>query len=268
MQYRIDKFIQFGKIKEAEKKLIPLFEKDKKNIMNLILKSNIEKAKACEDKTEDFKSQKEKSIQHLKKAVDIVEEEDQLSPYYENKSRRWLINIQRLIRELYISKMYGEVLPLLEKTTKRNLNHEDIFKLLQVYFENGQNQKAIKLAKDLRQIFPKDILPVNILCDIYEDLGDRKGVIKCYEDFIKHNPENSQIKVELALVYIRNEQLDKAKTLLSKSIDFKKLSVNEIGRLALAYSHTSQLEKSFIYFYIKVLKNILPIEIYNKSIQI
>ena len=250
-EYQIFRLINSGKILKAEEKLNLLFEKNENPIINLILKAKIEKAKALEGKTEDFKSHKEKSAQYLKKAAHIIEEKTQRRLF---EDRKRLEDIQQLIQELYHSKMYKEAQPLLEKITKQNLNDPKIFALLHVYFEIGQNEKAIKLAKALQKKFPKKIFPANVLFLIYEDLGEKQKAIQCYEDFIKRNPDNSKIKIELSLAYIRDERPDKAKALLNKPFDLNQLAVNEIGRLALAYNHTGQLQKALDILYQSVQK--------------
>ncbi len=252
-KYQVFQWLQAENIEEAEKTLNSFFEKNQDDVSTLILKSKLARAKtkALEGKTEESKEQENISIQSLKEAYKVFQNknysEETNSPYFEN--REWLRDIQQLAQELGLAKMYKEVEPLLEKITNQNLDHPEIFKLLHAYFENGKNRKAIKLAEALLKKFPDRIEPANTLFLIYEDLGDREKSIQYYENFMQHNPDNSQMKIELALTYIRNEQLDKAKALLNYTFNLSQLSVNEICRLALAYNHTDHLKKALDMLY-------------------
>ena len=163
-------------------------------------------------------------------------------------------NKEILFQELYNSKMYQEAEPLLEEMTNKNLNHPDIFHLLNVYFENGKNQQAIELANALLKKFPYKAEIANRLFLIYESLGDKEKAIQTYENFLnstarkpvdfekdtafdvsssykvhiehknsknkKIKTQNDLIKIELALAYIRNKQIHKAKKLLYQA-DFE-----------------------------------------------
>ena len=185
--------INFGKIDKAEEILNHLFEKDKDNIFNLILKSKIEGAKeALSRKAQESTTYKNKKNQYLKKAYNVFKDKkysdelDQNDFFFKKKER--LRDLEQLSQELYHSKMYKEVEPLLEEITNQNLNHPENFKLLHTYFENGKNKLAIELAENLLKKFPDRIEPANILFLIYESLGDKKKAIQCYENFLNSNP--------------------------------------------------------------------------------
>ena len=249
-QYWIFRLINFGKVDKAEEILNPLLEKDKDNILNLILKSKIENAKerVLEKKAKDSRDHKDKKIQYLKKAYNIFkykqydEEANQHNFYFENKER--LRDIQHLFEELYYSKMYREAEPLLEEITNKNLNHPKIFKLLHIYFENGKNKLAIELAETLLKKFPHRIESVNTLFLIYESLGDKKKAIQYYESFLKLNPKNNFIRIELALAYIQSEHISQAKGLLKNEFNLNQLSAEQISRLSFAYMRTGNIKKA------------------------
>ena len=258
-QYWIFKLINLGKIDEAEKILTPLFEKNGNNIFTLILKSKIEgvKEKTIRMKGEDFKDHKNKKIQYLRKACDVFnkkdyQEDEQKSLYFESRER--LKDVQHLSQELYHSKMYKEAEPLLEEITNKNLNHPEIFKLLHIYFENGKNKLAIKLAEDLLNKFPDSIKSVNTLFLIYESLGNKEKAIQYYENFLKLNPENNFIRIELALAYIRSEHVLKAREVLKSKIDLNQLSVEQTSSLSFAYMRTGDIKKALETQY-KCIKN-------------
>ena len=249
-QYGIFRRINFGEIDKAEEILNPLFEKHRDNIFNLILKSKIESAKekALEGQAKNSKDHRDKKIQYLKKAYNVFndkqcnEEVNRNSLYFESKER--LRNIQLLFKELYQSKMYKEAEPLLEKITNQNLNHPEIFKLLHTYFENGKNRLAIDLAEALLKKFPDRIESVNILFLIYVGLGDKKKAIQYYKNFLKSNPKNDFIRIELALAYLRNENITEAKELLIYPFNLNKLSVEQSSQLSIAYKLTGDYKKA------------------------
>ena len=169
-------------------------------------------------------------------------EEKSNSLYFEN--RKWLRDIQQLSQEFGHAKMYKEAEPVLEKITNGNLNHSKIFNLLYIYFQNGKNKQAVKLAEALLKKFPKRIEPANILSLIYESLGDKDKAIQIYENFIKLNPNNHIIKAELVLAYLKNEQIDKAKGLLNHLFDLSALSSEQISSLSVAYMRTGNVKKA------------------------
>ena len=249
-QYQIFRLINFGKIDEAEKILTPLFEEDRDNIFTLILKSKIEgaKEKAIRMEGKEFKDYRDKKIQYLKKACSIFndkqynEEENQKTLYFESKER--LKDIQHLSQELYHSKMYKEVEPLLEEITNKNINHPEIFKLLNTYFENGQNRLAVELSEALLKKFPDRIESVNTLFLIYESLGNKKKAIQYYKNFLKLNPKNDFIRIELALAYIRSEHFLKAKELLKTSFVLERLSTEQMNILSIAYMRIGDVKKA------------------------
>ena len=255
-RYQISRFISLGRIKEAEEKFNPLFEKDKTHIINLILKSKIEKAKAksFENKIDVFKSHTEKSIEYLKSAYSIFKDKykDQTNKTY-FEGEEWVIEIQRLVYELYNSKMYEEAESLLEEITNNNLNHPEIFKLLHVYYENGKNEQAIGLAKELFKKFPERIEPVYTLSLIYENLGDRKTAVQYYERFYEKNPNNSFIRIGLSIAYINRGDITKAREILKADFKLEQLSGEQISRLSFAYNRTENTKKALeiLYKYIK-----------------
>ena len=255
-QYKIFRLINFKKIDKAEKLLKALFQKNENDIMNLILCSKIEAVKENSYTAEISKTHRNKKIQYLKRACDIFKnkeyDQETFSDFgYEKRER--LSDIQSLFQELYFAKMYKEAEALLEEITNNNLNHPDIFKLLHIYFENGKNKQAIELAKKLFKKFPTRIESVNTLFLIYESLGNRKTAIQYYEKFFEKNPTNNFIRIELALAYIRNQDILKAKKILEDSFILEQLSSEQVSRLSFSYMKTGAIRKAleFLYKYIK-----------------
>ncbi|MBC6414865.1 MAG: hypothetical protein GDA46_00495 [Bdellovibrionales bacterium] len=253
-QYKIFRLINFEDINKAEQLLKPLFQKDEKNIMNLILYSKISSVKESLSIGETSKIHKEKKIQYLKTACDIFKKYAQETfNEFDSEKKDRLKDIQSLFQELYFVKMYEEAEELLEEITNNNLNHPDIFKLLHIYFENGKNNKAIELAIKLFKKFPKEIKSVNILFLIYENLGKKKKAIQYYEKFFEKNPENKFIRIELALAYISNKEILKAQKILEDSFNLNQLSAEQVSRLSFSYMKTGATRKALetLYKYIK-----------------
>ena len=231
------------------------FRKNQENILNFILKSQIENLKAKKtSKVQDSKNHQNKAIEYLRQAYQLFTEK------YKNhddnlylKDKEWLVETQRLANELYISKMYNEAEALLEEITNNNLNHPEIFKLLHIYYENGKNEQAIELAKNLFKKFPKRIESVYTLSRIYENRGDRKTAIQYYEKFYEKNPQNSFIRIGLAIAYINRGDISKAKKLLKEDFKQDQLSGEQISRLSFVYSKTGNIRKALeiLYQYIK-----------------
>ncbi len=267
-QYQVFRQINFGKIKEAEKTLNLFSKEDQDNVSTLILKSKIENAKekAKQQDINSAKIHKDKKIKYLKKAFEVFKDKkykkergSQEGPYM--KSREWLSDIQQLAQELYHCKMYKEAEPLLEEITKQNLNHPEIFKLLNTYFENGNNRLAIELAEKLLKKFPNRIEPAHLLFCIYESLGDKTKALLVYEDFFKAKPQNNFVRIELSIAYINNGQTEKAKKLLNYSFDLNELTAEQISRLSFAYMKTGQTKKALEIQYQNIKKNPKDMEV-------
>ncbi len=265
-QYKIFRLINFKKIKEAEELLKPLFQKNENNLMNLILYSKIEAVKENLYNEEISKTHRNKKIQYLKRACDIFKNKEYDKEIlntsgYEKRER--LSDIENLFQELYFAKMYRESETLLEEITDNNLNHPDIFKLLHVYFENGKNKQAIELAKKLFKKFPQRVESVNTLFLIYESLGNRKTAIQYYEKFFEKNPKNDFIRIELALAYIYNQDISKAKKLLKDSFNLEQLSAEQTNHLSSSYAKIGAIKKALEILYKYIEKNPKELEIQN-----
>ena len=274
-QYRIFRLINFGKTEEAEEKLNLLYEEDGKHIINLILKSKIENAKASAKeasagKTEECKSHRKKSAQYLKEAVRVFkdksykEEGNQHSFFFENRER--LRDLEQLAQELYNTKMYEEAEPLLEEITNKNLNHPEIFKLLNAYYENGKNKQLIDLAEALIKKFPDRPEPARILFHLYQELGNIKKAVQYYENFIRAASNHAQIipvKLDLIHAYINNEQIKKASDLLNGEFNLNSLSPELISHLSIAYAKTGNKKKAVEIQYQNIKKNPGKMELEN-----
>ena len=230
----INKFIENNQIKEAEQELSALSESTSNNSPLVpIIRSKIEA----------HKGNKDQQKKNLEQAFNVLQKNNNNNQF-----------MHQTAHEMYRLGMYKKCEPLFEKITNNKLQHPDIFTLLHIYFKNGENQKAIDLAENLRQEFPAQAYPVNILFLIYEDLGDRKKAIQYYKDFITKNPDNPLIRIELILVYINNNQPDSAKALLAREFNLDQLSVELINRLAVAHSRTGNIQKSLEILYQSIKK--------------
>ena len=229
----IYKFLENNQITEAEQELNTLSESTSNNPLVHIIRSKIEARKGN-------KTQQKKNLEQAFNALQANKNNNQF--------------IHQTAHEMYRLGMYEKCEPLFEKITNNKLQHTDIFTLLHIYFENGKNQKAIDLAEHLRQKFPMQAYPVNILFLIYEDLGDRKKAIQYYKDFITKNPNDHLIRIELILIYIKNNQLDSAKTLLAREFNLDQLSVELINRLAVAHSWIGNIQKALEILYQSIKK--------------
>ena len=261
-QFQIFRQISLGKIDDAERELNLFFEKNQGNTFNLILKSKIEDAK---EKSTTYRGEKQKSENHkekkilyLKQALDVFNKKNKETPTSTDSKiheYEYIRDLEHLYRELMSAKIYQSAEPLLEQMTNQNLNHPDIFSLLYVYFENGKNKQAIELAKSLLKKFPDNAMPADILFRIYESLGDIKTAIRHYENFIKSNPDNVSIKIELALAYIQNKNLKKAKELLRTPLDTSRLNAEQTSRLSFAYRHVGDTKQALEIQYQRIKQN-------------
>ena len=222
IRLKILRLIALKKYEKAKESLYLFEEKNPKDVVFFILKSKI---KFAEGNLEEAKNLS------IKAKEQII-------------TNTHLQDIKLLARLMYKMALYEHCESLLENITDQNLDHPDIFRLLHVYFENGKNNQAIGLAKNLLKKFPDRIEPVYTLFHIYRNLGNVDKSIKYYEEFLKLNPRNDSIRIDLALTYIQNEHINKAKNLLQNTFTLGQLSAKQMNRLSFAYMQTGNTKKA------------------------
>ena len=216
------RLLDLKKYREAEQSLLLFEENNPTDVVVFILKSKIKFEKG------DLEEAKNLSIKAKKQITKNTHLPDK----------------KILERLMYKMALYEHCESLLEDITDQNLDHPDIFGLLHVYFENGKNKQAIDLASVLLKKFPDNIEPVYTLFHIYRNLGNVDKSIQYYEEFLKLNPRNDSIRIELALTYIQNEHITKTKNLLQNKFTLGQLSAKQMNHLSFAYMQTGNTKKA------------------------
>ena len=169
-----------------------------------------------------------------------------------------LQDIKLLASEMYKMELYRECEPLFEKVISDNYYHPFTHYLLDIYYKNGKNDKALKLADILNQKNLYGSYPVGLMSSIYEENGDIKSAIKVCEVFLFKNPDNAEIQLTLSGIYIRDEKISEAKDiLLNNNFSIKGMNFKQIVTLSKSYLQIGEAKRAFdiLYQFVKRNKN-------------
>ena len=105
-----------------------------------------------------------------------------------------------------------------ELAKKLKENPED-YKTMEEYAialsDSGQNEEALKYFKYLRKVFPENAQVYYNIGIIFEKLKYNNEASQAYEKALKLDENDIDIKFNLALVYIKNNNLSQAEKLLT-----------------------------------------------------
>ncbi len=125
-------------------------------------------------------------------------------------------------RELNIEKKNIEkLMNSFEEEKKKSL--EVLFPIMegQLFYYNGNNEKALQSFKEAQKITSSHPILINRINRILVDRGDVSEAISNLELLADKMPNDYKIKYRLAQAYRRNKQLDTAKQIIQQSIELK-----------------------------------------------
>ncbi len=95
---------------------------------------------------------------------------------------------------------------LAELLSARNLDPDSLqseIALMEYYAERGQSDKAIEIAKAMREKAPKNPLPINFLGAVARDRNDIRGATAMFEEALSLDPANITANTSLASIAVQ-----------------------------------------------------------------
>lgn len=154
-------------------------------------------------------------------------------------------DIKLLANEMYKMKLYKECEPLFERVIDNNYYHPAIHYLLDTYYKNGKDDKALKLANILNEKNLYGSYPAGLMSSIYEENGDIKRAIEVCKAFLSKNPDNVEVKLTLSSIYIRSGRISETKEiLLNNDFNIENMNYKQIIFLSQYYMEIKEAQKS------------------------
>ena len=153
---------------------------------------------------------------------------------YVNSSTHQII-IQALADEFYSLGQWDCAIPLYEQCIRNAVMHPRIKNLILAYYQVGKHGKALELCETaLKQPKPPEYM-AEIASSIYEDIGNLDRAKLICQECLKNYPDSMSIKLRLALINYRRNDLSEVDCFLDSEIKVDSLSLSDGAFLAYLY---------------------------------
>ncbi|MCY3551687.1 MAG: tetratricopeptide repeat protein [Candidatus Poribacteria bacterium] len=181
---------------------------------------------------------REETLSQLKKAYDYAQDSEEF------------LEIVELADQLYIHEQFKEAATLYEKLADTNQNSELTQWLLKSYYNAGEIGKALEICRKLREKYGGPLENVSkIEYEIYEKIGDLNKALALCEAYLRTFPDDADMRIHLAYVYYRLNDVKEFENLLEETFDSKNLPLQSCFNLAHLYQIGSKPEKALEIMY-------------------
>ncbi|TQD27911.1 GreA/GreB family elongation factor [Methanolobus vulcani] len=132
-----------------------------------------------------------------------------------------------------------------DSTQVTDLTH----KLVESYYRCGDIGKALEISKSLREEFGIIDHITNIEIAIYHDIDDLSEAKKVLTEYISKYPDDMDMKLNLAYLNLRCNNLGDVENFLNTSFDIKSLSIENGIRLALLFNERGYFKEAIDILY-------------------
>lgn len=153
------------------------------------------------------------------------------------------LHVIELADELFTLEKYPDAWPLYERIADPRVNTPLLKNLLYSYYRAGEVEKALDICKLIPPENKTQSL-IQIELAILQDIDDLKTAATKAESYLESHPDDFQIRIHLATIWFRTNELDKLDAFLKKDVDLSKLSIDAGFLLAQILSERDMLEKS------------------------
>jgi tetratricopeptide (TPR) repeat protein len=168
------------------------------------IRPQIHKAKFCRrDKNP------EETSRHLQIATELINDSSKVADMHE------------LAEEWALEKQYINAIEIYERITDLNVYSKLTKELLHLYYRAGETKKLLTTCNNLiKKNGPNNVL-TEFQCVTYESVNDLKSAINSCLTYLSIYPDDQNISIHLAMIYIRINAMDDLKKVLNgiKEID-------------------------------------------------
>jgi len=116
-------------------------------------------------------------------------------------------------------RLYDEAIQHFQTALTANPGLDDVkFDLADAYFRKGDYTQALAAANQVSAAGQQDDAFLSLLGDVYAHLGDAGRATQIFLDAINRNPDNDQYYLSLALVELREKNIEGARETLQKGL--------------------------------------------------
>ena len=137
-----------------------------------------------------------------------------------------------LADEFFTLELFDEARSIYEKFVDTTQNTELTYRIVESYYRCGEIGKALMICKSLRGEYGPIPYISQIEAAIDNEIGDLSEARKVYEEYLKKFPDDFDIKLELAVLNLRCDNLDAVDEFLKSRFDIDSLSFENSTKIA------------------------------------
>ena len=223
----INIYIADERFEEAQQISTAMRESSSMSVLNLVDAARISRATGANDE----------ALSQLKEAYNYAQDSEVFQ------------EIMELANELYIYEQFEEAASLYEKLANTDLNSQLTQFLLNSYYHSGEREKTLKICQNLREKYGPLEKISEMEYAIYDEIGDMNQARVVCEAYTNKFPNDVDMKICLAGVYYRSNNVEELDRILERSFDSKNLSLPACSNLAYFYQITSRPKRALDIIY-------------------
>jgi tetratricopeptide (TPR) repeat protein len=222
----INIYLDLGDYGEAQKICETRLKEDPANIQRIVDLSRVMRRSGNTDEAISILNNSKNEISESSTTQDLVE----------------------LADEFFALELFDEARSIYEKFVDITQSTELTYRIVESYYRCGEIGKALMICKSLRGEHGPIPHISQIEAAIDNEIGDLSEARKVYEEYLKKFPDDFGIKLELAVLNLRCDNLDVVDEFLKSRFDIDSLSFENSAKIAHLFGQRGLVKK-----YIEIL---------------
>ncbi len=223
----IQLYIDTKELENARKISDSMRVSDPANILNLVDAARISK----------FSGESTNAIALLKEAKEYINNSSSFE------------ELSSLADELYFLEQFEDAASIYEKFVDKTLDNQVTRKLLNSYYRAGEISKALDICQILRKKYGLLEHVSEMESAIYEEIGNLPEAKRICHEYLESFPDDIGMKLRLAVVSYRSNDVEELNKFLNYPIDINDLSLEHGLQIAYLYANRKMVKKSFEIMY-------------------